>query len=418
MRKSFVIAGAILAAVAAYSTVRVAQERNVGDGPIATALRPEGPARELAFVGNSVAGTVTVIDVAARQLIGTIDVKPDGAKVGLFRNPIQSLYAQSKAEGRGGLNFAQDTDVSPDGRVLYVSRGNLADVVAFDLASGGMLWRTSIGHGRSDHMALTPDGRYLFVSDLIAARVRRIDTRTGRLDGEFVSGVFPHDIQFSADGRRVYNASLGDMSVDEKDRDAIQPSADSGFAYQITVADVKTLAPIDVYRFPRGIRPFHLSPDGRSIYAQLSNTHDVVRYDVGQKKIVETLHLPVNPGVTPDDWDFQAPHHGLAMTRDGRLLCIAGRASDYAGIVSTGPLKLVAAVPVADAPSWAVIDHAEEVCLTADTRADRLSFVSLAERREIARLPTGRGAKHITLADVPVGIIASIKARSSSARRK
>lgn len=414
MKRAMLVLGSIVIAVVAIVAVRAFQEYSIGEGPIATAARPAGPSREIAFVANGVAGTVTAIDVEAREIVGTIDVIPDGPKVGLLRNPVQSLIGQPRVERRGGLNFAQDTDVSPDGRVLYVSRGHLADVAAFDLAGGHLLWRRSIGVGRSDHMAITADGRHLFVSHLRGARVKRIDTRTARIDGEFVTGVFPHDIQFSHDGSLVYNASLGDMQIAEKDRDNVaQPTSDHGFAYQVTVVNPATLEILDRYRFPRGLRPFHLSHDGAHIYAQLSNIHAVVHYDTARRAIVEQLDLPVADGVGPHDWDFEAPHHGLAMTSDGKLLCVAGRASDYAGIISVEPLALVATVPVSDAPSWSVIDTKNEMCLTANTRADEVSIVSLAQHEEVARIKVGRAPKHITVAQVPIDIVAAIRDRGS-----
>ena len=407
------VIGLVLLVAATFAALMTYRERSIGEGPVVTAARPEGPTVEIAFVANAVGGTISAIDVAAREVVGTFNVIPDGTKVGIFRSPMQS-FVQSRIERRG-LNYAQDTDISPDGTVLYVSRGNLADVVAFDLATGNMLWRRAIGIGRSDHMAITADGRYLFVSDLRNARVKRIDTHTARLDGEFVTGVFPHDIQFSHDGKLVYNASLGDMQVDERERDNVpQPTAEHGYAYQITVANVDTLNIVETYRFPRGIRPFHLTHDGRSIYAQLSNTHGVVRYDTSQQAVVEQLQLPVADGVGPSDWDFDAPHHGLAMTTDEKLLCVAARASDYAGIISTGPLALVTTVAVSDAPSWSVIDAANQLCLTANTRADETSIVSLTEHKELARLKVGRGAKHITLGHVPVDVVKAIREWSSA----
>ena len=74
---------------------------------------------EIAFVANAQAGTVALVDVASRSILGTIDVNP----------------ARVKSEGPGAPNYAQDTDVSPDGRTLYVSRGYVGDVAAFDIAS-------------------------------------------------------------------------------------------------------------------------------------------------------------------------------------------------------------------------------------------------------------------------------------------
>ena len=103
---------------------------------------------EIAFVANAKAGTVVLLDVASRTILGVIDVNP----------------THEKSEGPGAANYAQDTDLSPDGKTLYVSRGYVGDVAAFDLASGRMLWRCPLNTGRADHMTLTPDGRSLFVS--------------------------------------------------------------------------------------------------------------------------------------------------------------------------------------------------------------------------------------------------------------
>lgn len=399
--------------VAVIAAVLALREHDVGDGPVVTGA-PQPGSHELAFVANGVAGTITVYDLTSDVVVGTIGIVPDGRKVGLFRAPLQSLFGQPRAE-RNGFNFAQDTDVSPDGRVLYVSRGNLGDVAAFDLASGHLLWRRAVGVGRSDHMTLSADGRYLFVSVLAKSLVKRIDTHTARTDGEFASGSFPHDNHLSADGRRLFNASLGDMRLPEAQRGR----AGTGGVppYVVTVADPVTMRVITRLPFPRGIRPFELSRDETRLYAQLSNTHDVVAYDMARRAIVDTLHLPVAPGVTVADWDFDAPHHGLALTRDGKTLCLAGRASDYAAIVATDPLTLLATVPVGDAPSWAVIDRADRRCLVANTRADTVSIVSLPQRRLIGGFPTGRGPKHITLAEVPVAIVAAIHARSTTRRR-
>jgi hypothetical protein len=51
--------------------------------------------------------------------------------------------------------------------------------------------------------------------------------------------------------------------------------------------------------------------------------------------------------------------------------------------------------------------------LIANARSDELSIISIAERREIARLPIGNGPKHITVAHLPAAVIASLKARPS-----
>ena len=102
--------------------------------------------------------------------------------------------------------------MSPDGRTLYVSRGYLGDVAAFDIASGRLLWQRSLNTGRADHMTLTPDGRSLFVSAMLDNRVYKITTATGEIAGHLVTGVYPHDVKVSKDGRLLFNSSLGPLA--------------------------------------------------------------------------------------------------------------------------------------------------------------------------------------------------------------
>lgn len=350
---------------------------------------------EIAFVANAEAGTVALVDVASRSVLGAIDVNP----------------ARAKSEGPGAPNYAQDTDISPDGRTLYVSRGYLGDVAAFEMTSGRLLWRRPLDTGRSDHMTLMPDGRSLFVSALMDNRVFKIATATGEITGHLVSGVYPHDNKVSKDGLRLYNTSIGPIASLPRPANAPPLTETAGYPFQLTIADAGTLKIRERIRLDNAIRPWQFTPDEKGLYAQLANEHAVVAYDLAARKVVRRLDLPVKPGVTVADWDFDAPHHGLALTPDGRTLCLAGRASDYAALVRAPDLTLIATIPVGDAPGWSETAQDGRVCLVANTRSDDLSVISIPERREIVRLPIGNGPKHITVARVPASVVAAFKAR-------
>jgi DNA-binding beta-propeller fold protein YncE len=360
---------------------------------VARAQQDSEPSTEIALVANAEGGTVALVDVAARKILSTIDVNPE----------------RGKSEGPGAPNFAQDTDVSPDGRTLYVSRGYLGDVAAFDIAGAKQLWRRSLNTGRADHMTLTPDGRSLFVSAMMDNRVYRVATSTGEITGHFVTGVYPHDNKVSKDGRRVYNSSIGPLASLPRSPGAPPLSETPGHPFQLTVADVDTLTIRNRIRLDNAFRPWQFSADEKILYAQQSNEHAVVAYDLAAGKVVRRLELPVKPGLTARDWDFEAPHHGLALTDDGATLCLAGRASDYAALVRAPALTLIATVPVGDAPGWAEVGDAGRVCLIANSRSDDLSIISIANRAEILRLPIGNGPKHITVARMPAAVIAAYK---------
>ena len=124
-----------------------------------------------------------------------------------------SILRELSAKGPGATNYAQDTDVSPDGRTIYVSRGYLGDVAAFDpLRARKLLWQRSLNTGRADHMTITADGGSLFVSALMDNRVYKLSAATGEINGHMITGVYPHDVKVSKDGQRLYNSSLGPLA--------------------------------------------------------------------------------------------------------------------------------------------------------------------------------------------------------------
>jgi DNA-binding beta-propeller fold protein YncE len=307
---------------------------------------------EIAFVANAEAASVALVDVAARSIVATLDVNP----------------AHARSEGPGAPNYAQDTDISPDGRTLYVSRGYVGDVAAFDIASRRMLWNRPLNTSRADHMTLTRDGRSLFVSGLLDNRVYKIATATGEIGGHLVTGVYPHDNKVSRDGRRLYNTSIGPIASLPRPSGAPPLTDTPGYPFQLTVTNVDTLEITDRIRLDQAFRPWQFASDEKIIYAQIANEHAVVAYDVAERNVIRRLELPTKPGVTVKDWDFEAPHYGLALTDDGR------------------------------------------VCLIANTRSDDLSLISIPERKEIRRLPIGNGPKHITVARLPMSVIAAVKA--------
>jgi DNA-binding beta-propeller fold protein YncE len=261
-------------------------------------------------------------------------------------------------------------------------------------------------------MTRTPDGKSLFVSAMLDNRVYRIATSSGEITGHIVTGVNPHDNKVSRDGRFLYNTSIGPLASLPRPADAPPLTETPGYPNQLTIADATSLEVRDRIDVDQPIRPWQFAPGERSLYAQLANQHAVVAFDLTTKRVVKRLDLPVKDGITTTDYDFEAPHHGLALTPDGATLCLAGRASDYAALVRAPELTLLTTIPVGDAPGWAEVSDDGRLCLIANTRSNDLSIISIRDRREVVRLPMGVGPKHITVARLPVAVVAAVKARS------
>lgn len=376
----------------------------LGCAPLATAHAgeagglPKGKGRDVVLVANAEGGTVSIVDARTLAILKEINVVPDGPQATPGQDDLaQALLGQRIVEAAGGTNLAQDQDVSPDGRTLYVSRGHRGDIAAFDIATGTMLWKLSIPGLRSDHMTISRDGGRLYVSALTEGEVEVVDTQRRAIVGSFPTGDWPHDNHLSDDGLRVYNGSIGNIVADPVVREAAPPDD-----YVLTVADTRTLQPVRRLVLAAGLRPFVLDHDERRMYAQLSHLHGVVEVDLQDGRELRRLELPVDPGVTDADYDFEAPHHGLAMSHDGRTLCAAGRASDYVALVSAERMAVEAIIEVADAPGWAATGPDGRHCFVPSTRADMLSVISYRERREVARIKVGDGPKQIEAARLDV----------------
>jgi YVTN family beta-propeller protein len=354
---------------------------------------PGAHARQVLLVGNVEDGTVSVVDAAKLRVIKTINVIPDGSTP---QDPSQAAVYPAIVQAKG-VDYVQGLAVSPNGRTLYVSRGYLGDVAAFDIASGHELWRLEVSGIRSDHIALSPDGSRLFVSALTANEVQVIDTRTHTFAGSFPTGDWPHVLEFTPDKRFVVNGSLGNQLL---------PSG-SPTKRTLTFADPKTLQVKRSFDFDAGVRPFTFSPDGRRAYVQLSffNGFDVV--DTTSGKVLKTVALPLmGPAVgeDPSSYPNQAAHHGITVSGDGKTICDAATVSDYVALVDRGTLRTRKLIKVGDQPAEAETSADGKLCFVADRgpASNALSVISFAKKREIKRIKLGKHPQEEAVADVPL----------------
>jgi opacity protein-like surface antigen len=186
-----------LVAVAAAASAVVVGVAAVG-APAATSAEAVAPAtRSVLFVGNNWDGTVDVVTPDDRlRRLGRINVIPDIEKrmSEIYTDPVRLGYYLGIRQlvGEGHDQYVDDMYTSRDGRLLVVSRPSLADVVAIRISTGRLAWRFKVAGQRSDHMAISPDGRRVAVSASTGNVVHELDIRTGEEVGRFPTGDSPH----------------------------------------------------------------------------------------------------------------------------------------------------------------------------------------------------------------------------------
>ena len=374
-------------------------------------LARAAPTRDVLFVGNSGDGTVDMFDAGSFAPLGTINAIPDGDTP---RDPVQALVYPTLVS-RVGINYVQDIALSPDGSVLYVSRGSLGDVAAFSVRTHALLWRVQIQSLRADHAELSPDGTRLFVSALTSDVVEVIDTNTHSLVGVIPAGDWPHTLGFSPDGNTVYGGSLGVQLLDTLT--SLTPPTDG--RHWLEAIDAHTLLlERPPCQFSEGIRPFVLTNDGRTMYLQLSYYNGIVEYDPFGCRTLRTLDLPLKgPGlqVMPHDYPNLAAQHGIALSPDGRWLCSAGTIDDYAALVRLPAFSLAATklIPVGQEPAYAVNSPDGRYCFISSRgpHANSVSAISYATQTEVARFPTGLHPQVELAATVPLSALGPARVR-------
>ncbi len=374
----------------------------LGAGAAEAAKKPRK--RQVLVVSNNWAGTADLVDPRTFKRLKRLDVVPDKAAriAEIEADPTAKFYYDSirALVGEGHDQYVDDGFISRNGRVVFFSRPSFADVVAIDIRSGDIKWRTHVDGYRADHMALSPDGERLLVSASTARVVDVLDTGTGAVLGKIPSGDSPHESNYSRDGSTIFHASIGTVYTDTDD-----PAEDATKGERVfEVIDADTLEVtkrIDMSakmaEFGRpgmssAVRPMAISPSERFVYFQLSFFHGFAEYDLRADKITRVIDLPlsdVSEGMPRTEYVLDSAHHGLAMNPKGTKLCAAGTMSDYAAIVRRGPLKLQRIVRVGTTPYWSASSVDGRYCFVSVAGDDRVSVISFKTAREVARIKVG-----------------------------
>jgi len=192
------------------------------------------------LLGNAQDGSVNVIDAATQKVTKTI-MPPAGAVLaicGMYKGPDGKIYLTSMGDGKvylldeeagtitdsgvGGGDVSQSIcgiNWSQDGKIAYLANMFSPDnptqagyVAVVEWPSGNLIKKienvtTPSATGSATPMAhqtaITPDGKYLYVTDGIDGAVAKVDLDTG-ITKKIPVGKEPHSIVITADGKTAY----------------------------------------------------------------------------------------------------------------------------------------------------------------------------------------------------------------------
>jgi hypothetical protein len=378
-------------------------------GSIAAPAGAEGPGspgpgeRRVVFVGNNWDGTADLLAPRSFERLARINVIPDYSErmAEIAANPYRLAYylAIKTLIGEGNDQFVDDMYSSTDGRLVVISRPSFADVVAISLRTGRIVWRFPVEGVRSDHMAVSPNGRHVVVSASTGNVVHVLRVKDGKEVGRFGSGGSPHESIYIDGGKRILHASIGTV-YSPFDEPGLPDPLEGERVLQIVNAKTfeierrynvrKALDARGLKDVSTAVRPMTLSADERKMYFQLSFFHGFVEMDRRSGRITRVKRLPnLIPHVPRVGYLLDSAHHGIAMSPAGTKLCVAGTMSDYATVVDARTFKRSRLLMGGKKPYWVTPSWDGRHCYVSWSGSDTVSKISYRTARIVQTKQVG-----------------------------
>jgi YVTN family beta-propeller protein len=324
-------------------------------GPAPAAAAAGGAER--VYVTNERSGTLSVVDAASGQVTATVPLgkRPRGLKlspdgrllyVALSGSPIAGPGvdesklppADKGADGIGvvdlttlkllrvlrGVSDPEQLAVSHDGRTLYVASEDTGRALVIDAADGRTIASLKVG-GEPEGVTISPDGRHVYVTSEEDHSVSVIDTAANRVVASLEVGQRPRFTSFTPDGRLAFVSGENDGTI--------------------TVIDAVKHRVLRVIRLDGGplMRPVGMavSGDAKTLYVVTGRGGQLLAVDVASGRVLRQV------AVGPRPW-------GVELGADGRRLYTANGSSNDISIVDVASFTVTAKVPVGDAP-WGLI---------------------------------------------------------------
>lgn len=220
--------------------------------------------------------------------------------------------------------------LSAQSNVLYLT--TTRRMAALDLNTERVLWNREYDGG-CDRLALSPDGRVIYLPSLEGPHWHAVDARTGDVIKRVDTNSGAHNTIYGLDGREVYLAGL---------RSPLLHVADPA-----THTVSKRVGP-----FSSAIRPFTVN--GRQTLCFV-NVDNLLGFEIGDLKTGKMLHRVEVQGFTQGPVKRHGcPSHGIALTPDESEVWLADAANSRVHIFDARvmPPKQVASIPVRDQPGW------------------------------------------------------------------
>ena len=321
---------------------------------------PTAQATGRAYVSNEDGESVSVLDTRKGEVIATVPVgkRPRGLKLnrdgsllyvavsGLPKCPpsvpdeeCAKLKRDLQADGIATIDTAtlkltrvlksgsdpEQFDLSRDGKRLYISNEDSAQVTVLDTTSGAIVATIPIGH-EPEGVRAAPNGKWVIVTSETDSTISIVDTTSLKVLKVVPVGMRPRDLAFTPDSKTIYVSGEGDASLSRVPIPAGEPVT-------------------RVLQLRKEARPMGVVFDAarKRIYMSTGRggTIAVAEQEGDGEKLLKEIPVGARP------W-------GIALSRDGRRLYTANGSSNDVTVVDTSSLSVLKKIPVGKGP-WGVV---------------------------------------------------------------
>ena len=275
--------------------------------------------------------TMTVYDAKTLKLVKTIQDSVDAAAFRIKGH-------------QGTLRGAPvEAAVTPDGRFMFVSQYSMYGDGFYreghdegSPASGydkSYIYRVRLDDLKIDkvirvgsvpkYVAVTPDQRYVLVSNWTSYSLSVVDPRRSRQVKEVPIGPYPRGIAVEPDSRYAYVAVMGSSDVAR--------------------VDLRSFAVSWIRGVGAGPRHLCMSPDGKYLYVTCNAAGTVVKVELRTRRVTDRVATGVHP-------------RSMALAPDGRSLYVVNYDSNTMSKVRTGDMKVLQIVATNSRPIGVTYD--------------------------------------------------------------
>jgi len=243
-----------------------------------------------AYIANTGDGTISVIDTKVDEIIETIKVD-DKISDGIAVNPINNeVYTANYREGVlniiDGINFyikdkidlgrnIHGIDVSPDGKFLYVTSGDLQEgeefnyIMIYDTQEKKIVKEIESNSKSPAHISFSNDSKFAFVSNVMSNDISIINTEKQEIIQTVPVGNTPNEGKLSMDGKWLYVANLMDNVL--------------------SIVDIEGGSEIERIPAGRGTHGVAVTDDDKYVWTANRFSNDVTIIDLENKEVIQTI---------------------------------------------------------------------------------------------------------------------------------